>query len=109
MLELTIDPEGRVGCRTAGNPDTATLLGQLTLHRFSNPGGLVVTGSCFRTSDASGAPRTGTPGTNGLGQVRQGWLEQSNVECATETLALQVVEREHEALRAAMRELQLVP
>lgn len=107
-LDLAIDPEGRVTVRTAGSPDTTTLLGQLTLHRFVNPSGLLNTGSVWRPTEASGAPITNTPGSTGLGQLKQGFLERSNVDANREALELQFAERQHAALQEAMRRLGVV-
>ena len=102
-LEVAIDPEGRVSCRTAGSPDTMTLLGQLMLHRFVNPAGLRSEGSALAISDASGQPITGAPGSNGLGLLKQGFCERSNVQVAYELLELQTAERQHQALLEVLR------
>lgn len=104
-LEIAVDPEGRVAGRTAGSPDTSTQFGQLTLHRFVNPAGLRVDGETFRATDDSGAPITGQPGSAGLGMLKQGFLERSNVENARETMDLQIGERNHQAFLAALRQL----
>src|SRR5712671_2276817 len=80
LLEINIDPQGRITGRTASNPDTSTLFGQLTIHRFLNPSGLLnVGGNVVRQTEASGAPVTATPGLSGLGQLKQGFIERSNV------------------------------
>ena len=94
MLDLAIDPEGRITCRTAGSPDTSTLLGQWTLSRFVNAPGLRCSVGLLAASDASGAPITGTPGSNGLVVLKQGCLERSNVQLANELLELQAIERQ---------------
>jgi hypothetical protein len=61
-LEISIDPEGRVSGRTAGSPDTSTSFGQLTIHRFVNPSGMLAVGAnVLRPTPASGAPITGHP------------------------------------------------
>jgi len=57
------------------------LLGQLTLTGFSNPKGLEAIGSnLFLETNASGQPFTGAPGEDGLGILRQGYLEESSVD-----------------------------
>jgi flagellar basal-body rod protein FlgG len=47
-------------------------------------------------SAASGAPQTGTPGTNGLGTVQQGSLETSNVNTVTELVNMIECQRAYE-------------
>ena len=55
--------------------------GRIELSRFQNVQGLESAGgNVFLESAASGAPVTGQPGDNGLGQVVQGFLEDSNVD-----------------------------
>lgn len=98
VLELAIDPVGVVACRTAGSPDTATRLGQLTLSRFVNAPGLRCNGSLLAGSEAAGNPITGAPGTAGLGYLKQGCLERGNVQLANELLELQAIERQATAL-----------
>ena len=102
-LEISIDPEGRVSGLTAGNPDTATAFGQLTLSRFVNPGGLAPAGACaVRPADAAGRPISGQPGTNGLGVLKQGFVERSNVQVLDELVNLQLTERQRTMLRRVL-------
>ena len=55
-------------------------IGQLAMSSFINPAGLQPVGqNLYMESNASGAPQQGQPGTNGLGTVKQGFLENSNV------------------------------
>ncbi len=107
-LEIAIDPEGRIALRTAGSPDTSTLVGQLTLHRFVNPSGLLIAGAVWRPTEASGAPITNTPGFTGLGWLKQGCLERSNVDGNREAMELQFAERQFAALQDAMQRLGVV-
>jgi flagellar basal-body rod protein FlgG len=102
-LEIAIDPEGRVNCRTAGSPDTSTSLGQLQLHRFVNPAGLRNEGSAWRPCEASGYPVSGCPGMLGLGLLKQGFRERSNVQLADELMQLQALDRQHLALLEVLR------
>ncbi len=54
------------------------LLGQFTLANFTNEKGLEAIGSnLFLESAASGPAQVATPGQNGLGTLRQGYLEDS--------------------------------
>ena len=103
-LEIAIDPEGRVNVRTAGNPDTSTLLGQLTLHRFVNPSGMLAVGSnVMRPTEASGQPISNTPGTTGLGLLKQGFVERSNVQIVNELVNLIVAQRAYEVNSRAIQ------
>ncbi len=103
-LEISIDPEGRVSVRTAGNPDSSTLLGQLNLHRFVNPSGMLAVGAnVLRPTEASGAPITGTPGSTGLGLLKQGFVERSNVQIVNELVNLIVAQRAYEVNSRAIQ------
>lgn len=103
-LEINIDPEGRVSGRTAGSPDTATQFGTLTIHRFINPSGLLaVGGNVSRQTAASGSPVTATPGINGLGTLKQGFVERSNVSIVNELVSLIVAQRAYEVNSKAIQ------
>ncbi len=103
-LEISIDPEGRVSGRTAGSPDTSTSFGQLTIHRFVNPSGMLAVGAnVLRPTPASGAPITATPGTSGLGLLKQGFVERSNVQIVNELVNLIVAQRAYEVNSRAIQ------
>jgi len=103
-LEISIDPEGRVSGRTAGSPDTSTQFGQLNIHRFVNPSGMLAAGSnIMRVTEASGAPTTGTPGSSGLGLLKQGFIERSNVQIVNELVNLIVAQRAYEVNSKAIQ------
>lgn len=102
-LEISFDPCGRVSGRTAGSPDTATSFGQLTLTRYVNPASLSCDrGTVLRPTGESGAPCTGEPGTQGLGLLKQGFLERSNVQLLNESVDLQLWRRQRTELRRAL-------
>lgn len=92
-----------MNCRTAGSPDTSTRLGQLRLHRFVNPAGLRNEGSAWRPCEASGQPMSGAPGMLGLGLLKQGFRERSNVQLADDLMQLQALDRQHLALLEVLR------
>lgn len=97
VLDINIDPEGRVSGRTAGNPDVSSQFGQMNLHRFINPSGLLaVGGNVLRQTEASGPPTTATPGLNGIGLLKQGFVERSNVQIVNELVSLIVAQRAYE-------------
>ncbi|WP_104722319.1 flagellar basal-body rod protein FlgG [Helicobacter mesocricetorum] len=73
-------------------------LGQIEIANFINPAGLHALGdNLFLNTNASGDPVTGTPGLNGFGQLRQGFVEQSNVKLVEEMTDLIVGQRAYEA------------
>ena len=79
-------------------------LGQLTLVRFPNPGGLSAEGrNLFSETASSGAPIIATPGQSGTGLLRQGFLERSNVDAVTELINLIVAQRAFEFNSRAVR------
>lgn len=73
------------------------LLGQFTLAGFSNDKGLEAMGSnLFLETPASGAPQITTPGLDGLGTLRQGYLEESSVDSVREITELIKAQRGYE-------------
>lgn len=111
-LEVGISSDGIVTARLAGATDVQTI-GQLQTTTFVNPQGLIQLGeNLYAESAASGAPLTGNPGLEGRGEVRQGFLEQSNVEPVKELVDLiktqRNVELNSQVLQAADSMLQLL-
>lgn len=75
----------------------AQLLGQFTLAGFTNPKGLEALGSnLFLESEASGPAIQSTPGQDGLGTLRQGYLEDSSVDPVKEITDLIEAQRGYE-------------
>lgn len=73
------------------------LLGQFTLASFANAKGLEATGgNLFLETEASGAPTVGSPGEDGLGTLRQGYLEDSSVDAVREVTELIEAQRGYE-------------
>jgi len=72
-------------------------LGQFTLSGFTNPKGLEAIGSnLFVETAASGPAAVATPGENGLGRLRQGYLEDSSVDPVKEVTDLIEAQRGYE-------------
>ncbi|KPP89278.1 MAG: flagellar basal-body rod protein FlgG [Rhodobacteraceae bacterium HLUCCA08] len=72
-------------------------LGQFTLAGFTNPKGLEAIGSnLFLETPASGPSLVGTPGLDGLGTLRQGYLEESSVDPVKEVTDLIQAQRGYE-------------
>lgn len=75
----------------------AQLLGQFNLVGFTNPKGLeALGGNIFIETEASGAALPSTPGQDGLGTLRQGYLEDSSVDPVREITELIEAQRGYE-------------
>jgi flagellar basal-body rod protein FlgG len=73
------------------------LLGQFSLASFSNEKGLEASGSnLFLETSASGPALVGTPGDDGLGTLRQAYLEGSAVDAVREVTELITAQRGYE-------------
>src|SRR5271167_3407460 len=72
---VTVGNDGTVTVTTPGSAKPTTV-GQVQLANFINPEGLQPSGNNLLVeSGSSGAPQTGTAGTNGMGTISQGSLE----------------------------------
>src|SRR5208283_3654679 len=78
---ITIGTDGTVSVQLPGQAQ-AQQVGSIQLATFANPGGLSSAGNNYFTeTTASGNPIVGTPGgSEGLGTIVQGSLENSNVD-----------------------------
>ncbi|AKO98765.1 flagellar basal-body rod protein FlgG, Gram-negative bacteria [Marinovum algicola DG 898] len=75
----------------------AQLLGQFTLAGFTNAKGLEAMGSnLFLETEASGPAIASAPGQDGLGILRQGYLEDSSVDAVREISELIEAQRGYE-------------
>lgn len=93
---LTIGVDGIVSAFVPGTPDPQ-ILGNIQTVDFVNPAGLQAVGSnMFVETASSGNPITGTPGENGLGQIKQGMLENSNVDIVEEMVNMITTQRAYE-------------
>lgn len=73
------------------------LLGALSLVGFTNEKGLEAIGSnLFVETEASGPALPGAPGEDGLGTLRQGYLEESSVDAVREVTELIKAQRAYE-------------
>jgi len=85
---ITVSSEGEVSIRQLGQAEN-TVVGQLTISNFINPQGLEPLGqNIYSETGVSGTPIQGTPGLDGLGFIRQGALETSNVNVTEELVNL---------------------
>ncbi len=93
---ISINPQGEVYAYF-DNAVAAQLLGQFTITGFTNPRGLEAIGSnLFTETEASGPPLQGTAGIDGLGMLRQGYLEESSVDPIYEITELIEAQRGYE-------------
>lgn len=72
-------------------------VGKIQLSHFANETGLEATGdNLFAQTAASGDPVTADPGTDGLGDLQQGYLEEANVNAVSEISSLITAQRSYE-------------
>jgi len=100
---LVINEFGRVFVTLDGE-DISEEIAQLELARFINPGGLRSLGqNLFESTPASGIPDLGIPGENGMGSLRNGYLETSNVQLVEEMVNMIVAQRAYEVSSKAIQ------
>jgi flagellar basal-body rod protein FlgG len=95
---ITIGTDGTVTVTEPGQTK-AQQVGSIQLATFANSGGLNSVGqNLFLATTASGDPVVGTPGgSEGLGTLQQGTLEQSNVSVVDEFVQMILAQRSYEA------------
>jgi len=95
-LGISIGTDGTVVAKIAGQPAPQNI-GQITTANFVNPAGLeALGGNLFSETGASGAPIEGVPGEDGLGALKQGTLESSNVNVVEEMVNMISTQRAYE-------------
>lgn len=93
---ISISTDGIVSATVPGTT-APQQIGTLAMASFINSAGLEPVGqNLFKESAASGQPQQGTPGTNGLGIIRQGFLETSNVNVVEELVTMIQTQRAYE-------------
>jgi flagellar basal-body rod protein FlgG len=103
-LNISIGSDGTLSIQNPGALNATTVLGQLTLVRFQNAAGLSAEGrNLFAETASSGPPIISTPGQNGVGLTRQGFLERSNVDVVSELINLILAQRAYEFNTRAVR------
>jgi flagellar basal-body rod protein FlgG len=94
--DIVVSADGQVQIKTQDSTNLQTVA-QLQLAKFVNPDGLLKLGdNLYQTTDASGDATVGTPSQQGFGNLRQGFLEASNVEPVTELIDLITTQRAFE-------------
>jgi flagellar basal-body rod protein FlgG len=94
-VSINIDKSGTI---TVFDPSGAgTSLGEIELYNFTNPAGLISLGrNLYRATDGSGEAIVGTPGSDGMGTLVQGFLEISNVDVIEEMVSMIMAQRAYE-------------
>lgn len=94
--QLLIRPDGSMAAKVDGNDDLVEL-GQIDIANFVTPENLEPLGNgLFAATDGSGLPLYSEPGSNGTGELIQGYIETSNVDLVEEMLSLVVAQRAYE-------------
>lgn len=94
---VNVAQDGTVSVMLAGETEE-TQIGQIELVNFINPAGLHSMGdNLLLETGASGAPVAGVAGEDGLGSIRQGFVEMSNVQLVEEMTDLITGQRAYEA------------
>ena len=98
VTRIQIDATGLIQGFDPDVPNALQPIGQLTLSRFINPAGLEAFGeNLYRETPAAGNRIDGAPGQGqGFGRIRQGFLEESNVDVIKELTDLIKAQRAFE-------------
>ena len=101
-VQISIGTDGTVSILQAGQTQMQQI-GQIQLAKFINPAGLHSLGSnLYINTSASGDPIVDVPGQNGLGEIRQGFVEMSNVQLVEEMTDLITGQRAYDAASKAI-------
>ena len=93
---VTVAADGTVNVALPGAGGT-TSVGQLQIANFVNPAGLEPRGQNLYTETASsGTPNVGSPDSDGLGALQQGFVEGSNVNVVEELVSMIATQRAYE-------------
>ena len=94
--EIVVNETGTVFVRPNGQTELTTL-GQLSLAKFTNEAGMEPLGNnLYRETSASGTAVTGLAGDAGFATIKQGYLENSNVDPVKELTELISAQRAYE-------------
>ena len=100
---ISISAEGEVSAFVHGD-DLPITIGEIVMARFINPNGLNAQGrNLYSRTPASGEPIVGLPNSDGIGAVRQGYVEASNVEVVQEMVNMILAQRAYEISSKAIQ------
>ena len=95
-LQVIVELDGIVKARMPGETEMRQI-GQVEMAVFVNPAGLESLGhNLLAETEASGVPIDGVPGEEGVGNIRQGMLESSNVKVMEEMIGMITSQRAYE-------------
>ncbi|MEJ7139156.1 flagellar basal-body rod protein FlgG [Amphibiibacter pelophylacis] len=95
-IKVSISSRGEVSATLPGQA-TPQVLGQIQLANFVNAAGLEPKGdNLFTQTAASGEPVVAEPGTQNMGLVNQGYVENSNVNVVEELVTMIQTQRAYE-------------
>lgn len=101
-VQVSIGTDGTVSVLEAGQTQMQQI-GQIQIAKFINPAGLHSLGSnLYIDTTASGDPIVTTPGLDGAGELRQGFVEMSNVQLVEEMTDLITGQRAYDAASKAI-------
>jgi flagellar basal-body rod protein FlgG len=96
-IAIAVSKAGIVSVQVPGQ-SAVQEVGTIELATFQNPAGLrALGGNLFANTTASGEPTTGAPGQDGIGNIQQGFLEDSNVSVVEEMVNMILAQRAYEA------------
>jgi flagellar basal-body rod protein FlgG len=95
-IDVAINGNGQVYAHIAG-VEEPQLINQIDLIDFPNPAGLLsIGGNLLQTTPASGTEIEGKANEEGMGEIKQYWLEGSNVDAVNELTSLITAQRGYE-------------
>lgn len=93
--QIVINEDGRIVVSTEGGESAE--VGQIELVTFPNAAALRPIGANLYVADAAaGEPQSAAPGQSGMGSLRQGYVESSNVQMADELVSMMLAQRAFE-------------
>lgn len=99
--KIVINSEGLITAEIDGEIQE---IGEINLAYLPNPAGMEAVGdNLYRETEASGLAYLGRPGTEGLGILRPGYLEASNVELVTAMTQIILAQRAYELSSRSVR------
>jgi flagellar hook protein FlgE len=102
LTGLKVDGEGIIKAQLSNGQ--SVLLGQVALAKFRNNIALQPAGNNLWTATASsGLPQLGTPGSDGVGLIESGALEESNVDVTDQLVEMITAQRNFQASVKALQ------
>jgi len=100
---ISVSEDGVVSAILEGEEEPQEI-GRIDLFKFTNLGGLQKVGeNLFAETAASGVAVQGNPGADGLGMIKQGFLEASNVKLADEMANMIIAQRAYQMNARAIK------